>query len=47
MNILALEGYSIKGVTCGQAVLDLLDDGSKYHLLLLDLMMPEYLALKS
>ena len=39
-NILALEGYSIKGVTYGQAVLDLLNDGRQFDLLLLDLMMP-------
>jgi signal transduction histidine kinase len=39
-NVLALEGYSIKGVTCGQAVLDLMDNGSKFDLLLLDIMMP-------
>ena len=39
-NVLALEGYSITGVNRGQAVLDLLDHGCQFDLLLLDLMMP-------
>ncbi|MTV48292.1 response regulator [Heliobacillus mobilis] len=40
VNILALEGYSIKAVTRGQEVLDLLKHGAAYELLILDLMMP-------
>ncbi len=39
-NVLALEGYSIKGVNNGQEVLDLLVNGCPFDLLILDLMMP-------
>ncbi len=39
-NILALEGYSVKGLNRGQAVLDMLENGCEFDLLLLDLMMP-------
>lgn len=41
INVLAPAGYSIKGVTAGQAALDLLENGCKFDLLLLDIMMPE------
>lgn len=39
-NFLAVENYSIKAVTKGQAVLDLFESGCKFDLLILDLMMP-------
>ena len=39
-NVLALDGYNIKGVTQGQEVLDLLDNGCNFDLLILDIMMP-------
>jgi len=41
VNVLAPVGYSLRGVNSGQAVLDLLDNGCKFDLLLLDIMMPE------
>lgn len=39
-NFLAIENYSIKAVTNGQAVLDLFESGCKFDLLILDIMMP-------
>lgn len=39
-GILALDGYSIKAVKDGQTALRILDQGCRYDLLILDLMMP-------
>lgn len=40
INILGIEDYSIKAVTSGQAVLELLEKGCNFDLLILDIMMP-------
>lgn len=39
-NVLSLEGYSIRAVSRGQEVLELMEGGNKFDLLILDLMMP-------
>ena len=39
-NFLYMEGYQVEQATCGQEVLDLLESGKKYDLLILDIMMP-------
>jgi len=39
-NVLALEGYGVKGAVSGQEAMDLLEGGYNFDLLVLDLMMP-------
>ena len=39
-NFLYMEGYQVHQATCGQEVLDLLESGKKFDLLILDIMMP-------
>ena len=39
-NFLYMEGYQVQQATCGQEVLDLLNAGKKFDLLILDIMMP-------
>jgi signal transduction histidine kinase/ligand-binding sensor domain-containing protein/class 3 adenylate cyclase/DNA-binding NarL/FixJ family response regulator len=39
-NFLFMEGYQVQQATCGQDVLDLLESGQKFDLLILDIMMP-------